>query len=78
MLDEVFGSLDQDRRGRLLGMLDALTNDDTEGFKQLFVISHVDDIRQSQAFDEVWRIQEDAQGISQWENLQLTGGIEEL
>ena len=78
VLDEVFGSLDQDRRGRLLGMLDALTNDDTEGFRQLFVISHVDDIRQSQAFDEVWRIQEDGQGISQWENLQLTGGIEEL
>ncbi len=78
VLDEVFGSLDQDRRGRLLGMLDALTNDDTEGFKQLFVISHVDDIRQSQAFDEVWRIQEDGQGISQWENLQITGGIEEL
>ncbi len=78
VLDEVFGSLDQERRGKLLGMLDALTNDDTEGFRQLFVISHVDDIRQSQAFDEVWRIQEDAQGISQWENMQLTGGIEEL
>ncbi len=78
VLDEVFGSLDQERRGKLLGMLDALTNDDTEGFRQLFVISHVDDIRQSQAFDEVWRIQEDGQGISQWENMQLTGGIEEL
>lgn len=78
VLDEVFGSLDQERRVRLLGMLDALTNDDTDGFRQLFVISHVDDIRQSQAFDEVWRIKEDGQGISQWENLQLTGGIEEL
>jgi exonuclease SbcC len=78
VLDEVFGSLDQERRGRLLGMLDALTNDDTEGFRQLFVISHVDDVRQSQAFDEVWRIEADAQGISQWENLQQTGGIEEL
>ena len=78
VLDEVFGSLDQERRVRLLSMLDALTNDDTDGFRQLFVISHVDDIRQSQAFDEVWRIKEDGQGVSQWENLQLTGGIEEL
>ncbi len=78
VLDEVFGSLDQDRRARLLDMLGVLTNNDTEGFRQLFVISHVDDIRQSPAFDEIWRIQEDSQGISQWENLQVTGGIEEL
>ena len=78
VLDEVFGSLDQERRGQLLSMLDVLTNEDTEGFRQLFVISHVDDVRQSQAFDEVWRIQADAQGVSQWENLQQTGGIEEL
>ncbi|HEV2529568.1 MAG TPA: SMC family ATPase [Thermomicrobiales bacterium] len=78
VLDEVFGSLDQERRGRLLSMLDVLTNEDTEGFRQLFVISHVDDVRQSQAFDEVWRIQADAQGVSQWENLQQTGGVEEL
>lgn len=78
VLDEVFGSLDQERRTRLLGMLDVLTNDDAEGFRQLFVISHVDDVRQSQAFDEVWRITADGQGVSQWENLQVSGGIEEL
>lgn len=78
VLDEVFGSLDQERRINLLGTLNALTANELEGFRQLFVISHVDDIRQSQAFDQVWRIREDSSGVSRWENMQLSGGTEDV
>jgi DNA repair exonuclease SbcCD ATPase subunit len=78
VLDEVFGSLDQERRLNLLNTLNALAANELDGFRQLFVISHVDDIRQSPAFDQVWRIREDGDGVSRWENLQLTGGAEDL
>ena len=64
VLDEVFGSLDRDRRTRLLDLLGTLSTS-FEDFRQLFIISHVDDVRTSAVFDEIWRIEESAAGSSQ-------------
>ncbi len=55
VLDEVFGSLDQERRRQLLDMLGRLTQD-SEDFRQLFVISHVEDVQESPAMSELWRV----------------------
>ncbi|HEX5499815.1 MAG TPA: SbcC/MukB-like Walker B domain-containing protein, partial [Thermomicrobiales bacterium] len=55
VLDEVFGSLDQERRRHLLDMLGRLTQD-SEDFRQLFVISHVEDVQESPAMSELWRV----------------------
>lgn len=43
ILDEVFGSQDQERRGLLLDQLAELANGE---FRQVFVISHTDDVIQ--------------------------------
>ncbi len=61
VLDEVFGSLDADRRAHLLGLLGTITSlfDDV---RQVFIISHVDDVRTSSVLDEVWRVEENADG----------------
>lgn len=52
VLDEVFGSLDSERRGTVLDALAALR----EVVPQLFIISHVDDVRLSPVMDEVWTV----------------------
>lgn len=77
VLDEVFGSLDRDRRGNLLDLLGSLAGS-AESFQQLFVISHVDDVRVSSAFTEVWRIVEQEDGTSRLENLNATQAAEDL
>ena len=76
VLDEVFGSLDRDRRAQLLETLGALGGSDG-AFHQLFIISHVDDVRSSPIFNEVWRVTEGADGVSLLENLNLTGGFDD-
>ena len=75
VLDEVFGSLDQERRAHVLETLGTLANS-SDAFRQLFIISHVDEIRQSHIFDEIWKIS-DVDGTSRFENLTATGGFEE-
>jgi exonuclease SbcC len=77
VLDEVFGSLDRDRRTNLLDLLGSLAGS-AESFQQLFVISHVDDVRVSSAFNEVWRITELADGSSRLENLNATQAAEDF
>jgi len=76
VLDEVFGSLDADRRTQVLNALLKLAGNDGP-FRQLFIISHVDDVRASASFDEVWRVQE-VDGASMVENLSRTGASAEF
>ncbi|MBA3643740.1 MAG: hypothetical protein H0W59_06705 [Chloroflexia bacterium] len=76
VLDEVFGSLDADRRAQVLSTLSNLSAS-TEAFRQLFIISHVDDVRLSQIFGEVWRIA-DVDGVSTVENITRAGGFADL
>ncbi len=76
VLDEVFGSLDRDRRTQVLEMLGTLAAS-TEAFRQLFIISHVDDVRTSSVFNQVWRIQEGDGGASRVEDITVSGGVEE-
>ncbi|MGH2560874.1 MAG: AAA family ATPase [Thermomicrobiales bacterium] len=76
VLDEVFGSLDRDRRTQVLETLGALSGT-AEAFQQLFIISHVDDVRFSPVFSEVWRVAETSEGVSRLENLNQTDGAEE-
>jgi len=63
VLDEVFGSLDADRRAHLLDMLGSISSTFDE-LRQVFIISHVDDVRTSPVLDELWRIEETAEGAS--------------
>jgi len=56
VLDEVFGSLDSERRARLLGALGALAR--VGHFQQMFIISHIDDVQLSPVMDEAWTIEE--------------------
>jgi exonuclease SbcC len=72
VLDEVFGALDRDRRGQLLDLLGQLS-EQTGQFQQLFVISHVDDVRSSPIFSRVWRIIETEDGISRIEDATGSG-----
>lgn len=76
VLDEVFGSLDLDRRRNLMEMLQRLM-EENRAFQQLFVISHVDDVRAASMFDEVWRVSETAEGVSQLEQVSVTGALED-
>ncbi|MCC6704663.1 MAG: SMC family ATPase, partial [Thermomicrobiales bacterium] len=46
VLDEVFGALDRDRRVQLLELLGRIS-ESIEAFQQMFIISHVDDVRSS-------------------------------
>lgn len=52
VLDEVFGSLDGERRTLVLDALASMR----EFIPQLFIISHVDDVRLSPVMDEVWTV----------------------
>jgi exonuclease SbcC len=73
VLDEVFGSLDTERRAQLLGLLGSLSNT-FDDVRQTFIISHVDDVRTSPILDEIWRVEENAEGASQV--LLLEPGVE--
>lgn len=68
VLDEVFGSLDRERRARLLDMLGSISASN-ESFRQMFIISHVDDVRSAPLFDELWRVEESEDGVSQIRSL---------
>lgn len=61
VLDEVFGSLDSERRAQLLETLGALAH--AGHFRQMFIISHVDDVQQSPVMNEAWTIEE-REGVS--------------
>lgn len=63
VLDEVFGSLDADRRAHLLDLLGSISSTYDE-LRQVFIISHVDDVRTSPVLDELWRIEATADGSS--------------
>jgi exonuclease SbcC len=56
VLDEVFGSLDSERRSQLLETLGSLAFGGH--FQQMFIISHVDDVQQSPVMNEAWTIEE--------------------
>jgi exonuclease SbcC len=68
VLDEVFGSLDRDRRTRMLGLLGNLTSV-SDRFQQVFIISHVDDVRREPSMDEFWLVQATGDGKSTIQNL---------
>jgi exonuclease SbcC len=77
VLDEVFGSLDRERRGRLLDLFGNLSVV-AERFQQVFIISHVDDVRLAPILDELWRVQESEEGKSTIVNLAPGTDIGEL
>jgi DNA repair protein SbcC/Rad50 len=77
VMDEVFGSLDRERRTNLMDTLQKLV-DETGVFKQLFVISHVDDVQASPAFDEIWRVVRAADGTSRLEQMDSTAMPEDM
>jgi len=60
ILDEVFGSLDADRRNNVLLALERLKR----SFGQIFIISHVAEVQESALVDEVWMLDEDEGGKS--------------
>jgi exonuclease SbcC len=68
VLDEVFGALDRDRRMHLLELLGRIS-ESIDAFQQMFIISHVDDVRSSPIFTRVIRVTESANGASQIEDL---------
>jgi exonuclease SbcC len=77
VLDEVFGALDRERRTQVLETLGALSGT-ADAFHQLFIISHVDDVRTAPIFNEVWRVTETGEGVSALENLSESHGIEDF
>jgi exonuclease SbcC len=77
VLDEVFGSLDRERRSHVLEMLGTLAGS-TDVFRQLFIISHVDDVRASSIFNQVWRLSESEEGVSQFEDITDAVGLDEV
>ena len=77
VLDEVFGSLDLERRQRLLEMLAAITGAD-DHFRQVFIISHVDDVRTSPILDDIWRVTETENGTSELQPLGVGEDIGEI
>ncbi len=60
VLDEVFGSLDGERRTLVLDALATMR----DLIPQLFIISHVDDVRNSPVMDEVWTVATNPNGTS--------------
>ena len=60
VLDEVFGSLDAERRNNVLLALERLK----KSFGQIFIISHVGEVQESALVDEVWMLEEDGDGKS--------------
>jgi exonuclease SbcC len=68
VLDEVFGSLDRSRRTRMLELFGNLSSV-SDRFQQVFIISHVDDVRTAPSLDELWMVQASAEGKSTLQNL---------
>jgi exonuclease SbcC len=60
VLDEVFGALDGERRSLVLDALATMR----DVVPQLFIISHVDDVRLSPVMDEVWSVVAHIDGTS--------------
>ena len=77
VLDEVFGSLDLARRQRLLEMLGAITGAD-DHFSQVFLISHVDDVRTSPVLDDIWQVVQTEAGTSELHMLGVGVDIGEI
>jgi exonuclease SbcC len=77
VLDEVFGSLDADRRAHLLDLLGAISGT-FEDLRQVFIISHVDDVRTSPVLDELWRVESTADGSSSVNSLGPGAEIDSL
>jgi DNA repair exonuclease SbcCD ATPase subunit len=77
VLDEVFGSLDRDRRTRLLELFGSLSSI-SDRFQQVFIISHVDDVRTAPILDELWLVSENDQGMSSIASLTPGSDIGEL
>ena len=71
VLDEVFGSLDSERRSQLLETLGSLAYGGH--FQQMFIISHVEDVQQSPVMTEAW-IVEERDGVSRIIKPELYGG----
>ncbi|HEY7033546.1 MAG TPA: hypothetical protein VH482_19575, partial [Thermomicrobiales bacterium] len=67
----------RERRAQVLETLGALAGT-ADAFHQLFIISHVDDVRTAAIFNEIWRVAETGDGVSSLENLTETGGIEDV
>lgn len=67
VLDEVFGSLDGERRNNVLLALDRLKRT----FGQVFIISHVGDIQESALLDELWLVSEDEENKSTVQRVEL-------
>ena len=76
VLDEVFGALDRDRRMQLLELLGRIS-ESIEAFQQMFIISHVDDVRTSPIFSRVIRIVETPNGSSRIEDATASASFEE-
>ena len=74
VLDEVFGSLDADRRNNVLMALERLKR----SFGQIFVISHVGEVQESALMDEVWTLEEDDEGRSTVKRVEQGPGAGEL
>ncbi|CAN5804503.1 hypothetical protein BH20ACT11_BH20ACT11_06110 [soil metagenome] len=74
VLDEVFGSLDADRRSNVLMALERLKR----SFGQIFVISHVGEVQESALMDEVWTLEEDDDGRSTVKRVEQGPGAGEL
>lgn len=72
VLDEIFGSLDAERRERVLTLLGQHSH---EYFRQMFIISHIDDVQQSPVFDAVWQVVQQSDGASAV--IQQTGALED-
>jgi exonuclease SbcC len=72
VLDEVFGALDRERRTQLLELLGRIS-ETIDSFQQMFIISHVDDVRASPIFTRVLRIVESEDGSSRIEDATAAG-----
>ena len=70
VLDEVFGSLDTERRTNVLLALERLKR----SFGQIFIISHVGDVQESALLDELWMVEEDEAGKSAVRRLKVDLG----
>ncbi|WP_047864636.1 AAA family ATPase [Rubrobacter aplysinae] len=74
VLDEVFGSLDADRRSNVLMALERLKR----SFGQIFIISHVGEVQESALMDEVWNLEEDDEGRSTVKRVEQGTGAGEV
>ena len=62
---------------QVLEMLGTLAGN-TDAFRQFFIISHVDDVRASSIFNQVWRLSESEEGVSQFEDITDAAGADEI